>query len=200
MVRWASAPSALADGFDAGDVLVDVAVHLDLEIAIALVEELLGLFRHFGRRLDRDDAQHRHGRADLAAEQVVERHAERARAEVVQGAVDAGLGLAAAGQRAVEFLQDRLDGERVLAEHVRLEAFELVRQRFEGRAHMRRGVRISVAGVPLVGADANDPPARCRCGAERKLPVLVLQRHHAGLELDAFDFHVDLICSPRGLT
>ena len=42
-----------------GDVLIDMAVHLDLEIAIALVDELLSLGRHLRRRLDGQDAQDR---------------------------------------------------------------------------------------------------------------------------------------------
>src|SRR3954453_6433560 len=68
-----------------------------------------------------------------------------------------------------------------------------MRQRLEGRTHMRRGIRIAVAGVPLVGREADDPSPRCRRTAERELPILILQRHHALFELNAFDFHDDLI-------
>src|SRR5262245_14203637 len=116
---------AFADRLDARHVLRDVAMHLDLEVAVALLEELGGVRRHLGRRLDRQDTQHRNGVAHLAAEEVVEWYAERTGAEVVQRAVDAGLGLACAGERAVERLEDRLDRERVVAEDERLEAFEL---------------------------------------------------------------------------
>ena len=164
-------------------------MHLDLEIAAALREELLGIRRHLGRRLDRHDAQHWNLVAYLAAEEIVEWHIERARTEIVQRAVDAGLGLAGAGERAIERHENGFDRERVLAKHMRLEALQLRRQRLEGRAHVRRGIGIAVAHVPTVGGEPHDIAARGRGRAEREGPVLVLERHDARLELDRFDDH-----------
>ena len=107
----------------------------------------------------------------------------------MQGAIDAGLGLAAAGERTVERLKDGLDRERVLAQHMRLESLQLVRQRFEGRAHMRRGVGIAVADVTVIGCQAHDPAMGNGGGRQRKGPALVFERHFAGLEFDALDDH-----------
>jgi hypothetical protein len=129
--------NALADRLDAGDIVLDVAVHLDLEIAVALIEELRRGRCHLGRCLDRQDAQHWHLVAHLAAEEIVERDAERAGAEVVQRAVDPGLGLARADERAIERHENSFDRERILAEHMRLEVPELGGKRLEGRAHVR---------------------------------------------------------------
>src|SRR3954451_17968597 len=107
----------------------------------------------------------------------------------MQRAVDAGFGLAAAGERAIQLLQYCLDRERVIAQNDRLEALQFMRQGFEGRSHVRRRVRVALTSMSLVRSNAHDPAARGRGGAERKVPVLVLQRHHARLELEAFDSH-----------
>ena len=86
-------PHPFADRLDARDVFIDLAMHLDLEITVALVGKLAGLARHLVGRLDGHDAQDRDGAAHLAAEKIVERHAERAGGEIVQRAVNCGFGL-----------------------------------------------------------------------------------------------------------
>ena len=106
----------LADGGDPRHVLGNLAMHFDLQIAVALVDQLLRCRRHFGRSLDCEDAQNRHAVAHLSAEQHMQRNAERACLEVVQRAVDRGLRLRRTAQRAVERHQYRLDIVWVLAD------------------------------------------------------------------------------------
>src|SRR5262249_61111347 len=100
------APEPGADRLHARNIDVNLAVHLDLEIAVAVLEQLTRDRRGLVRGLEREDAQDRHLVADLAAEQIVERHAERARLKVVQRAVDRAFGLIGAEERSIRLTQD----------------------------------------------------------------------------------------------
>ena len=139
MVRWTPSPTRVADGSDAGDVLLDVAMHLDLQVAISLIDQLLGIRRHFLRLLDRKDAQQGNAVPYLAAEQLIERHIQTPRQQIVQRAVDRRLGLVGAPQRAVNRHADRLDFIRIPVDDIRAQISEVGFQSGPGRAHMRGG-------------------------------------------------------------
>src|SRR3954469_3466896 len=111
----------------------------------------------------------------------------------MQRAIDSALGLKSAYQRRVELLQNGFNIERILAQDYRLEAIQLLRKHVEGRAHMRDGRRIAIADMSTVGPDGDDKTARGRHGCEGEFPVLVLQRHLAGLDCNVLNNHSYLL-------
>jgi hypothetical protein len=149
----------------------------------------LRLRRHVLRRLDCEDAQDRHHVAHRSAEQRVEGHAERARIEVVERAIDRGLGLRCAMHRAVERNQDRLDAARIVADDERPEQFELGFQRTLGRAHMRRRRGIAEAFVPVFGRDVDNMSLRHRARRQSKAPGRIVLAHRAGCCVQFADDH-----------
>ena len=109
-------PELGADRCDPLDIFVDVAVNLDLEMPHALVGQHARVLCHVGRRFDRQDAQRRKFPHRRAAEQIADRHAEPARHQIVQRAIDAGFGLIVAMHGVIEIVENAGDLARVAAD------------------------------------------------------------------------------------
>jgi hypothetical protein len=91
-----------ADGSDARHIFLDLAIQFDLQIAIALIAQLLSLGGHLFWSLDGKDAQDRHAATYLSAQQLAQRNAQCARLQVIKGAIDPGLGLRGAADGAIK--------------------------------------------------------------------------------------------------
>src|SRR6516225_6012923 len=88
------------------NVLLDVPMHLDLEVPYPLIRERAGILRHVRRRLDRQDAQARELPHSRSAEEIAYRHAEATRPNVMQRAIDAGLSLVVPEHQPVEIIEN----------------------------------------------------------------------------------------------
>ena len=169
-------PELSADRGHPLHILVDMAVNLDLEMPNALVGEGARVLGHVRRRFYRQDAQRREFAHRRAAEQVADRHAETAREQVMQGAIDAGFRLIVSHHGVIEIVQNTGDLARVATDQRLAEPVERTLHGLMRRAIVihRRGV--AVADGAVFGADADDPALRCRVCGQRKFPVLVQLR------------------------
>ena len=75
----------LADGGDAGHIVGNLAMDLDLKVPVALIDQNLGLFGHLFRFLDGKDAQDRKRTPDHPAKEPVHGYVEGAGVKIEQG-------------------------------------------------------------------------------------------------------------------
>ena len=87
-----SGPATLANGLDSGQIAGQVQPDLDLQAPHAPAQELLGQRADAGQVEGTDHHLGRDDVADLAAQKLVDRHAQRLAGDVPEGHLDGGLG------------------------------------------------------------------------------------------------------------
>src|ERR1041384_7407637 len=178
----------LAPPFHPLDVFLYRRTDLQLECRIAALGQFGRALGHNLRLEHAHEARHPHARVDHTAEEAVAGRAQSFPAQVIKREIDPRLRPFRPADDLVELVHDRLDIERVRADHRRAEAvvhhFENVHAGVAGDKK-RPGARDADAGELLVGVDAHEDELVRVVAAERGLPA----RHRvADLVRDRADF------------
>ena len=108
----------------------------------------------------------------------------------MQGTINSRFGLVVVKQGPIQFQQSSIYGERVTSHQERNECIECFPDPPVACPQVGDSRGLTVALLPVVRCDADDPPSGLTGSGQGKTPVLVLFGHDAWDDLDSMDLQM----------